>query len=403
MKNIDLNKERKNMDRKNVIKTGLGIVVGSLVAGGAFIGVQAATKEERAFSNEKLSFINAVVGTNYITQTSVEEMTEGIYEGYVYGLEDKHTSYLSQEKFNKQKVESDGNYLGTGIRFAWGITNQYLMVTEVIPGSPAEEAGIKVGQRIVTLDGIPAMMSNEIQVYEKLTYTGERPVVYGIQDNDGSNERTVELISRVVEIDLIKEELLDGQTGYIKIEGLTEGITKEIESTLDDLKSQGANKFLLDLRNTYSDNLEEVKALCDLFLSETDVFTVIDKNNNVKAYKTTVAKYEEPIAVLTNRYTEGAIEAFVGAIKESKRGITVGEKTAGNGTIQELIELEDGSGLSITTGLIKMQSGLQIKDNGITPDILERTSTANTLELVTTGSIQRENDAPLQKAIEALD
>lgn len=402
MKNIDLNKEREIVNKKNVMKTGLGIIVGSLVAGGTFIGVKAVTKEERAFSNEKLAFINAVVGSNYITEADGKEMIEGIYEGYVYGLEDKYTSYLSEEAFTKQKVESDGNYLGTGIRFSWGITNQYLMVTDVIPGSPAEEAGVKVGQRIVALDETPAMMSNEMEIYEKLTYTGENAVTYKIQENDGSNEKNVKLTSRVVEIDLIKGELLDKETGYIKIEGLTDGITKEVESLLEELKNQGATQFILDLRGTYSDNLEEVKALCDLFLPESTVFTVTDKKNQVKEYKSATAKHEEPIAILTNRYTEGAIEAFVGAIKESERGIVVGDKTAGNGTTQELIELEDGSGLSITTGLIKTPSGLQIKDNGIKPDISERTPTANTIELVTTGSIQRANDAPLQKAIEVL-
>ncbi|MEG0706964.1 MAG: S41 family peptidase [Cellulosilyticaceae bacterium] len=390
------------MNKKNAIKTGLGIIVGSLVAGGIFIGVKAATKEERAFSNEKLAFINAVVGSNYITEAGSKEMIEGIYEGYVYGLEDKYTSYLSKEAFTKQKVESDGNYLGTGIRFSWGITNQYLMVTDVIPGSPAQEAGVKVGQRIVALDEIPAMMSNEIEIYEKLTYTGENAITYKIQENDGSNEKDIKLNSRIVEIDLIRGELLDKETGYVKIEGLTDGITKEVESLLEELKNQGATKFILDLRGTYSDNLEEVKALCDLFLPESTIFTVTDKKNQVKEYKSATAKYEESMVILTNRYTEGAIEAFVGAIKESERGIVVGDKTAGNGTIQELIELEDGSGLSITTGLIKTPSGLQIKDNGIEPNISERTPAANTIELVTTGSVQRANDAPLQKAIEVL-
>lgn len=391
------------MNKKVVVRTGVGIIVGSLIAGGTFIfGKQFIRPEKVVFSQEKLNFINYAVGGNYITDTNNTDMTEGIYKGYVYGVGDAYTKYLTQEEFTKYKVESKGDYIGTGIRFAWGITNQYIIVTEVIPGSPAEEAGIKVGDKIVEIDNIKAMMSNEGEIYEKLTYTGDKPVKYKVEENDGSGSKEVDLISRVVEIDFVKAEMLEKQLGYISLDGLAQGTADQVKSSLDKLEEEGAKKLILDLRGTASNNLEEVKALCDLFLTEGTAFSVIDKNQDDKEYKTSKEYFEGELVIITNYYTAGAIEGFVGAIKDLGRGKIVGEKTVGNGTVQELVELEDGSGLSVTTGIIVTPKGIQIKGNGIEPDILEHTPTANTIELVTTGTIKRENDAPLQKAIEIL-
>lgn len=391
------------MNRKVVIRTGVGIVVGCLIAGGTFVfGNQLIKSDKDIFSQEKLSFINYAVGGNYITDTNNTDMTEGIYKGYVYGVEDVYTKYLTKEEFTKQKVESKGDYIGTGIRFAWGITNQYIIVTEVIPGSPAEEAGIEIGDKIVEIDNIKAMMSNEVQIYEKLTYTGDKPVSYKIESNDGTSSRIIDLVSRVIEIDFVKSEMLEAEIGYIGLDGLEQGTVEQVKRSLDTLKKEGATKVILDLRGTSSNNLEEVKNLCDLFLTEGTAFSVVDKNQDNKEYKTSQEYFEGQLVVITNYYTAGAIEGFVGAIKDLGRGKIVGEKTAGNGTIQELVELDDGSGLSITTGLIMTPKGIQIKGEGIEPDLTEYTPTANTIELVTTGKVNKENDLPLQKAIEIL-
>lgn len=391
------------MDKKIIIKTGLGVVVGALLAGGTAIFAQKFVGgQEEAYSKAKLSFINSIVGTNYITQASQEEMMEGIYQGYVYGLEDSETAYLTKEQYNKKKVETGGAYYGTGIEFVWGISNQYIVVTEVIPGSPAEEAGIQVGDKIIEIDGIKAMMSNEVEIYDKLTYTGDQGVKYLVTDNEGNNKREVSLLSRVIDRVLISSELMGRDIGYIKLEGLKNGTSKQIKQHLDELKEQGAKKFVLDLRGAYSDNVEEVQALSDIFLAEGVAFTVEDKKQSIQEYKLDSDYMNEPMAVITNRYTSGALEAFVGAIKDLGRGQIIGEKTAGTGTVQELVELEDGSGLLITSGLIETPNGHLIKDNGIEPDFLERTPTSNTIELVTTGQVKKENDAQLQKAIQIL-
>ncbi|MEF9959351.1 MAG: S41 family peptidase [Niameybacter sp.] len=400
------------MEKRFVVGIAVGVVV-SVVSVGALYGTGHLNRLEKQlqpivgakvdyYNKAKAGALKQVVQGKYIGENSEEDMLEGIYKGYVYGVGDAYTSYLPEDAFMKEQTEAEGNYIGTGIRFTWGITNQYLIVTEVIPNSPADQAGIVVGDKIFAIDGIKALGSNDTHIYEKLTYNGKDSVVYTFRNNDESETREVSLVADVVKINLVTAELLEDGIGYIALDGLAGGTTKEVEAKIEDLVSQGATSLVLDLRGTYSDNLEEVQKLCDLFLEEQVVFSVKHKDGTVTPYKATQGGYKMPLAVLTSVYTEGVLEAFPAAIQASERGTLVGIETAGNGTTQIRVPLEDGSGLSITTGLVLDAKGNQIKDKGIEPDVEQQTITENTLELVTTGMLKLENDVVLQKAIEVL-
>lgn len=358
--------------------------------------------EDVVFNYGKVGYIDRALSTYYIDKMEDEELVEGIYRGYVYGLEDPYTRYLTAEEFNKQKEESVGNYVGTGIKFTWGITNQHIIVTEVIENSPADVAGIQVGDKVTAIDGIPAMGSNETIIYEKLIYSGSNPVAYTVMNNAETEEREVVLQADLVEIELITSEMIESEVGYVVLDGLVKGSSEMLEGHLNKLKKEGATKFIIDIRDTYSDNIEEVLKLCDLFLDQAQVFTVKNYKDESIAYTTTDGKYGEPVVVLTSQQTQGALEAFVATMKESKRGTVVGEKTTGNGTVQEKVGLEDGSGLMITTGLIMTQKGELIKGEGVKPDIVQRPDMNGTLELVTTGILTKEHDVVLQKGLEVL-
>lgn len=357
---------------------------------------------EVVYNQRKVDALEGVVKSNYIGEIIDEDMLEGIYKGYVYGVGDAYTTYLTKEAFNKEETEAKGYYVGTGIKFAWGISNQYLIVTEVVPNSPADKAGVVTGDKILAIDGIKTLGSNDMKIYEKLAYNGEDAVVYTITSNDEAETREVSLVADAVAINLVEAKLLEGGTGYIALDGLVEGTVTEIQAALDELINEGAQRIVLDIRGVYSDHLEEVQKLCDLFLDQGVVFSVKSKDGTVKTYEATQGSCILPLAVLTNVYTEGVIEAFPAAIHSFSRGSVVGEVTAGNGTTQVRIPLEDGSGLSITTGLVLDASGNEIKNYGVKPTIVQKTTTENTLEIVTTGTLKLENDMVLQKAIEVL-
>lgn len=400
------------VEKRFVIGVVTGIVAGAVSVGTLYgvgrnghtiVGQQDENKQLSVeYSQRKLDALEGVVKSNYIGEIIDDNMIEGIYKGYVYGVGDAYTTYLTKEAFSKEETEAEGNYVGTGIKFAWGISNQYLMITEVIPNSPADKAGIVVGDKIFAIDGIKALGSNDTKIYEKLTYNGKDPVKYTIKNNDETETKEVTLTADVVKINLVDAKLLEDGTGYIVLDGLVDHTVEEIQAALDKLINEDAHSLVLDIRNVYSDNLEEVQKLCDLFLDKEVAFSVKSKDGSIKSYETTEGSCTLPLAVLTNTYTEGVIEAFPAAIEAYSRGSVVGEETAGNGTTQVRVPLEDGSGLSITTGLILDAKGNQIKDNGVVPTTIQKTITENTLELVTTGTLKLENDVVLQKAIEVL-
>ncbi|MGL4363341.1 MAG: S41 family peptidase [Cellulosilyticaceae bacterium] len=358
---------------------------------------------EVGYNSSKLEFIHRIIKERSINEIDDIKVTEGIYKGYVYGLDDQYTKYLSVDDFNKEKEEEVGYYVGVGIEYAWGLTNQHLIVTNVIEGSAADREGIVVGDKIIAIDDILAMESNTEEIYDKLTYSGKDAICYTVVDNNEENERNIFLSVESIKHENIESELLNEKYGYIKIKRLIEGTVDSFKAKYKELSEKGATSYILDLRNTYSDNIEETVALCNLFLDEQVVFSVEDYQNEVTTYKVAEKAYKEPIAILTNNGTEGTIEAFVAAMKEAGRAKIVGTQTKGNGTIQEKFELEDGSGLIITTGIIKTPKGIDIRNNGIEPDYVEKTSINEMLELITTGIAKYEKDTIIQKAIEIIE
>lgn len=357
---------------------------------------------KRDYNRMKVDALSELIQTTYIGESDSQDMLEGIYKGYVYGVGDGYTTYLDADTFSKEETEDAGNYIGTGIRFTWGITNQHLVVTDVVPNSPADQAGIVVGDKIFEIDGIKAMGSNDTKIYEKLAYTGEEPVQYVIKNNAETQTKTISLVVDVVEMNLVSAQLLTENIGYVKLEGLVEDTPILIQQSIDQLIDEGMTQLILDIRSVSSSNCEAVQALSNLFIGQQQVFSVKNKESEVETYSTTEAMYDMPLAVLTSNFTEGVIEAFPAAIQVFDRGIVIGDTTAGNGTTHIRVPLEDGSGLSITTGMVMDATGKQIMDEGITPDIKQKTTTDNTLELVTTGQLPLEHDVIVQKAIETL-
>ena len=406
------------MEKRGWMGIGAGILIGVISVGTLYgIGYLNTDRQDsvidetkqwsgilnkRAYNRMKVDALSELIQTTYIGESDPQDMLEGIYKGYVYGVGDGYTTYLDVDTFSKEETEEAGNYIGTGIRFTWGITNQHLVVTDVVPNSPADQAGIVVGDKIFEIDGIKAMGSNDTKIYEKLAYTGKDPVQYVIKNNAETETKTISLVVDVVEMNLVSAQLLTENIGYIKLEGLVEDTPALIQQSIDQLRDEGMTQLILDIRSVSSSNCEAVQALSNLFIGQQQVFSVKNKEGEIETCGTTEAMYDMPLAVLTSNFTEGVIEAFPAAIQVFDRGIVIGDTTAGNGTTHIRVPLEDGSGLSITTGMVMDAAGKQIMDEGITPDIKQKTTTDNTLELVTTGQLPLEHDVIVQKAVETL-
>lgn len=402
------------MKNKLTVGIGIGILTGSIVVcalNTTVVGdLQSSAKSQNIVKQlgkttrlyQKMKVLGETIEEEYIGETDREKMVEGIYRGFVYGLNDNDTVYLSKEEFEKEQAQADGTYIGTGLEFTWGLSQQYLIVTDVIPNSPAAKQGIEIGDRITQIDGIKAMMSNEQKLYEMLGDISEKDVIYKVEARAGNRARLITLKAEAVQNQLIKSQLLNNQTGYVELAGLKEGIAIELQTTLEALKADGAKQFILDVRNLSTNDLEAIRQIGTLFIDNSILFNTQNGKDEITSYKTQKAIFNEPVALLTSQDTEGAIEGLISAFKTYNRGKIIGDYTAGHGIVEKLVALEDGSGLKIKVGKLLKSDQSDIEEEGIKPDVLKIKSTQETLKIVTTGQLSKSEDSVLQAALKTL-
>ncbi|ONI45122.1 hypothetical protein AN642_01775 [Epulopiscium sp. SCG-B10WGA-EpuloA2] len=367
-----------------------GMIVGILAAGTvSAVTISLAKEEGEIYSATKIIGLDRIVGLEYFKESDFDDRANGLYAGYVAALDDPNTRYLTVEQKEDYEKAKQGIQQGVGIKFTWGITNQYLVITDVQKDSPAKLANINVGDRIVQLDDTLAMASNEMDIYKKLTTTSEQPVIYHIQKPDGTIEQ-IPLVVAQMQLPITTSQILDDNIGYIEVNNFSSWF-----EILD------APKLIFDLRYVTDVSLDEVLWFCDLFLDEGEIFTTIDKDGDTVSYNATPGKLSQDVAILTNNLTQGIIEAAVAKLKPLENVYIVGNETNGAITVNELIELSDGSAVLVSTNKINVD-GVEISNSPIEPEYEEKQSEAYTLEIVSSGRKDLDKDTQLQKAIELI-
>ncbi|ONI40862.1 hypothetical protein AN639_03645 [Candidatus Epulonipiscium fishelsonii] len=376
-----------------------GFVLGSTLGITTAGAVYAITNSNERYDTLKILTLDQYVGSQYFKESEYEDRLEGMYKGFVYGVEEENTMYLTEEETAKKEAEANGSYVGTGIYFTWGITNQYLVVTDVIENSPAQKEGIEIGDRILAIDDILAMMSNEVEIYDKLSYSGDEKVKYTIQKKGSNKIFDVNLKSVVVDTPSFKSTIIEG-IGVVEIINLID--ETDVDALLDEFQSlnnQGINKYIIDLRNVSNAELDGVVGMTDIFLGEQILFKAIDKNENVTEFVGNPDNIDGQVALLTNSRTSGVIEAMVGSLRENNRVIIIGEETAGNAYVQEIKKLEDGSSVLVSTKMLQLPNSLNLLDEPIIPDQIVDLGMDYTLDVVKNGVADIELDTQLQTAI----
>lgn len=349
----------------------------------------------KTYSKVKLGILDYMVKHQYLGELNTENLYDGILQGYMAGLDSDMSMYLNKEEYMAHEAMDKGQEVSTGIKYTWGIDNNYLIITEIIPDSPASRAGLSVGDKIIEVDGMKVIAANSSQIGAKLAYTvGE--IHYLVTSNDDSNEREVTLTPELVEEESFAIEFIDS-VAYIKVKTIKEGTTIELEKTIRDLDSS-TKGIILDIRNLYSNNIDEVYALCKLFGQEGIAFKLESKNQGIREFHVEEAnKINLPVIVLINSGTRGVIEALPAAIKGD---ITlIGNKTAGIGEKTELFQLEDGTGIRLAIGYIYDRAGNSLAEDGIEPDEVIGHSEENILQIRIYGQLNPLEDTQFLAAL----
>lgn len=353
------------------------------------------TNNEIAYTLNKY---RKIIDKYYLGDIDEEKLKEGAIKGYIEGLDDKYTEYISKDDMQEYIADTTGNFVGIGIYMVQDTNTNRILVLSPIKGGPAEKAGIQPGDYILEVDGVEYKGDQMSVAAAKIKGEANTKVKIKVLRNNETKE--YELTRENIKLNPVEGKVLENNIGYIEFSSFDEGTADEFKTKYEELQKQGIKSLVIDLRNNGGGIVSEALKIADYILNKDDVILYeVDKNN-----KETVEKSENnpiinmPIVVLTNGNTASSSEILAGALKDHGKAKIVGEKTYGKGVIQQLLTMPDGSGLKITSEEYLTPNKTKLNKVGIEPD--EKVSLPDTVKNVL--NVDQKDDTQLQKAIELL-
>lgn len=342
------------------------IMIFVLVSG---LGVHASSNNDGVYSHMQVySEVLHRIRTEYVEEPNISSVTSGALHGLLESL-DADSSYLSPAEykaFKQSKTDGKAN-IGATISKRFG----YAAVVSVIPGGPADKVGVSTGDILEFVDGQSTHEMSLAEVKRRMVGEPGSRVEAALIRARKIEPQKVTIVRELESLPAVQEQELADNVGYIKAQVLTKGKAQEIANKIKSLQKQGARKLVLDLRNDSEGDEEEGVAVANLFLGKGLITYLQGQKYEKVTYNADPQKKitDLPVAVLVNRGTSGAAEIVAAAILEGGRGDVVGDKTFGDGSVQKLIEVPDGSALILSVAKYYTPNGKIIQDNGITPNV----------------------------------
>jgi carboxyl-terminal processing protease len=309
------------------------------------------------------------VRAEYVEEPNMSTVTNGALHGLLESL-DADSSYLSPSEYKvfKQKKTDGKASIGATVSKRFG----YAAIISVLPGGPADKAGLNSGDIIETVEGLSTHDLSLAAVKNHLVGEPGSRLELTIIRTRKIEPQKITVVRDVVAPPAVTETLGADNTGVIKAMALTKGKAADVAAKIKSLQSKGAKRLVLDLRYDSEGDEEEGVAVANLFLGKGTIATLQGQKVEKVVYTADPQKKitDLPVAVLVNRGTAGAAEVVAAAIQDNLRGDVVGDKTFGEGSVQKLIEVPDGSALILSVAKYYTSNGKVIQDTGITPNVL---------------------------------
>lgn len=351
---------------------------------------------------KKLETVRRDIENNYIEDTDREKLFEGALKGMVAALEDPYSYYLTEEELEDFNVATSGTYQGIGVQIEKSEDNQ-IMIFQVFKNSPAMEAGLLTGDKIIKVDGQEVDWS----VYEQavaMMKSGEPGSTVTLTIVRDGETMEVEVRRDIVEIPDMEYEMLDEDIGYIWLYSFDGQAAKNFKNAIEELQDKGMKGLILDLRGNGGGLLKVCREIADVLLPEGLVVYSESRSGKRTEYKSDADALGIPLVILVNEYSASASEVLTGAVQDYGVGTVIGTTTFGKGVVQTMKPYEDGGALKLTTYKYFTPKGRDIDKKGIEPDIkVEMTEEAiEFLKENPRESLPKELDAPLLRGIEEI-
>ena len=344
--------------------TGQLLIIGE--AGASTVKGDALLDEEVV---EKIDEIYSYMNIYYYGEFEKEDIYNSIYSGVMESLEDPYSVYYTPEEYEDMQVSTSGTYYGIGAGVSQDLTTMEVTISKVYRGTPSEEAGLKNGDQILSVEGIDA---TSVEVSELVQHIrGEEGTTVHMVIYRASTNETLEfdVERRHVELPSIEGEMLEDGIGYIQITEFQKKTDEQFAEMVKQLQTQGAKGLIIDVRANPGGLLTTVVNLLDQVLPEGLLVYVEDKYGNRDEYTCDAACLDMPIVVLTDEHSASASEIFAGAMKDYEYATLVGKTTYGKGIVQNLIPLSDGDAIKITVAKYFTPKGNDIHEIGVAPDV----------------------------------
>lgn len=345
----------------------------------------------------KLDLVSQIVENKYVKDIDSKQLEDGIITGYIYGLGDRHSHYLTKEAFSEEQKNNAGKFQGIGVN-ATKDESGYIKIYNVFKNSPAERAGIKNGDIIVKVEGEDVFKLGYDVAVNKLLGEVGTVAKFTVQRNK-TELIDCEVVREEFKIETVEYHMMDNNVGFIRISQFINNTDKDFKNAIKDLKSKGAQKLIFDLRYNPGGSLDVITNVLDYLLPEGNIVTIKDKNGKEKVYKSDANCVDMPMVVLVNGSSASAAELFTAALRDYKKATIIGTKTYGKGTAQETIPLGDGTALVLTVDMYMPPNGVNYDGIGITPDIAVTPENESQINFY---NMEEVNDIQLQKALEVL-
>ena len=332
-----------------------------------FAGDTEKTYESLRVFNEIFNLLR----TEYYDESKIdpEKLTHGAINGMIKSLDDPHTSYMSKDVFSELQTETKGEFGGVGIVI--GVRDSWITVISPIDDTPGARAGIKAGDKIIEVNGESTEGFTTMDAVNLIRGKVGTSVNLTIRRESVQQPLHFDITRGIIQLESVKSKVIENHIGYIRISSFSEHTAEALEDHLYELTDQEVDSLIIDLRNNPGGLLSSAIQITDMFLDKGTIVSIEGRvrgqDQVYKAHERTIAP-DIPIIVLVNGGSASGSEIVAGAIRDNNRGILVGTKTFGKGSVQTVRELPDGSGIRITTALYYTPSGESIHKIGIEPD-----------------------------------
>jgi carboxyl-terminal processing protease len=357
-----------------------------VLASGAFAGGFAGTlvqSHAAATPTTASPYANLAIFARALSQIEVSHVEPPDQDALIYGAIrgmvetlDPHSSFLTPEQYRTLMSDTEGQFGGIGIEV--DVRDGWLVVHDVIAGGPAEAAGVQPGDRFLAIDGIGARDMRLSDAVEHMRGAPGTPVTVRLRREGAEEGIELTLTRQVIHVEAVEARVLGNGLFYARLRSFSETTTDELRAALDhavaDTASHGGIRgVLLDMRGNPGGLLDEAVRVSDEFLTGGVIVSTRGRDGQVlneASAHSAGTRPDWPMVVLVDHYTASAAEIVAGALHDHQRATLVGQTTWGKGSVQNLIELPDGSALKLTIARYYTPSGVSIQARGIDPDIV---------------------------------